>query len=49
LGIKARLASPKKQWDFVRVIFMPLAERHIDSLHASEERADGYVDRIVDF
>jgi hypothetical protein len=31
------------------VIFTPLAERHIDSLHeyiamhASEERADGYV------
>jgi len=39
----------------VRVIFTPLAERHIDSLHeyitthASEERADGYVSRIVDF
>jgi toxin ParE1/3/4 len=39
----------------VRVIFTPLAERHIDSLHeyitthASEERADGYVGRIVDF
>jgi toxin ParE1/3/4 len=37
------------------VIFTPLAERHIDSLHeyiakhASEERADGYVGRIVDF
>ena len=37
------------------VIFTPLAERHIDSLHeyiathASEERADGYVSRIVDF
>ena len=39
----------------MRVIFTPLAERHIDSLHeyiavnASEERADGYVGRIVDF
>jgi toxin ParE1/3/4 len=39
----------------VRVIFTPLAERHIDSLHeyiamhAGEERADGYVGRIVDF
>ena len=39
----------------MRVIFTPLAERHIDSLHeyitthASEERADGYVSRIVDF
>ena len=37
------------------MIFTPLAERHIDSLHeyiamrASEERADGYVGRIVDF
>ena len=39
----------------MRVIFTPLAERHINSLHdyiaehASEERADGYVGRIVDF
>jgi len=39
----------------VRVIFTPLAERQIDKLHeyitthASEERADGYVSRIVDF
>ena len=39
----------------MRVIFTPLAERHIDSLHeyiavhASEERADGYVGRIIDF
>jgi toxin ParE1/3/4 len=39
----------------VRVIFTPLAERHINSLHeyiaehASDERADGYVGRIVDF
>ena len=37
------------------MIFTPLAERHIDSLHeyiamhASEERADGCVGRIVDF
>jgi len=37
------------------VIFTPLAERHIDDLHAyittrsSEERADGYINRIVDF
>ena len=37
------------------MIFTPLAERHIDSLHeyivvhASEERADGYVGRIVDY
>ena len=37
----------------MRVIFTPLAERQIDCLHeyitthASEERADGYVDRIV--
>jgi toxin ParE1/3/4 len=37
------------------VIFTPLAERHIDRLHeyiamhASEERADGYIGRIVDF
>jgi toxin ParE1/3/4 len=39
----------------VRVIFTPLAARHIDGLHeyiavhGSEERADGYVGRIVDF
>jgi len=39
----------------VRVIFTPLAERHIDSLHeyiathSGEERADGYVGRIVEF
>ncbi len=40
---------------FVEVIFTPLAERHIDKLHeritadASEERADGYISRIVDY
>jgi toxin ParE1/3/4 len=39
----------------VRVIFTPLAERHIDELHtyitthSNEARADGYVSRIVDF
>jgi toxin ParE1/3/4 len=39
----------------VRVIFTPLAERHIDQLHeyitehANEERADGYIGRIVDY
>jgi toxin ParE1/3/4 len=39
----------------VQVIFTPLAERHLDRLHqyiasrASEERADEYVGRIVDF
>jgi toxin ParE1/3/4 len=39
----------------VEVIFTPLAERHLDSLHqyitghASEERADKYVGRIVAF
>jgi toxin ParE1/3/4 len=39
----------------VQVIFTPLAERHVDSLyqyitrHASEDRADSYVGRIVDF
>ena len=39
----------------MRVIFTPLAERNINSLHeyiaehTSEERADGYVGRIVDF
>ncbi len=39
----------------MRIIFTPLAERQIDKLHeyitthAGEERADGYVGRIVDF
>jgi toxin ParE1/3/4 len=39
----------------VRVIFTPLAERHIDKLHeyiathSGEDRADGYINRIVDF
>jgi toxin ParE1/3/4 len=39
----------------VRIIFTPLAERQIDGLHeyiathASEERADSYVSRIVAF
>ena len=39
----------------MRVIFTPLAERHIDSLHeyitehASEDRADLYVGRIIEF
>ena len=39
----------------MRVIFTPLAERHIDKLyeyitvHSSEERADGYINRIVNF
>jgi toxin ParE1/3/4 len=39
----------------VQVIFTPLAERHLDKLHgyitkhSSEERADGYISRIVDF
>ncbi len=39
----------------MRVIFTPLAERHIDQLHAyiatnsSQERADGYVGRIVEY
>lgn len=39
----------------MRVIFTPLAERHIDklheyiTLHSSEERADGYINRIVNF
>ena len=39
----------------MQVIFTPRAERHIDSLHvyisthASEQRADGYVGRIVAF
>ena len=39
----------------MRVIFTPLAERHIDSLHeyiathSGEECADSYVGRIVEF
>ena len=39
----------------MQVILTPLAERQIDKLHeyitehASEERADGYVSRIVDY
>jgi toxin ParE1/3/4 len=39
----------------VRVIFTPLAERQIDSLHefiagsSGESRADGYISRIVAF
>ena len=39
----------------MRVVFTPLAERDIDSLHdyiatqSSEERADGYIVRIVAF
>jgi toxin ParE1/3/4 len=39
----------------VKIVFTPLAERQIDSLHAyitvqsSAVRADGYVSRIVDF
>lgn len=39
----------------MRVIFTPLAERHINELHryiethSNEARADGYVGRIVDF
>jgi len=39
----------------VRVIFTRLAERQLDTLHdyiakhANEERADGYVGRIIDF
>jgi toxin ParE1/3/4 len=38
----------------VRVIFTPLAARHLGALydyiakHSSEERADGYIGRIVD-
>jgi toxin ParE1/3/4 len=54
-GASRRAAHRARNSDFVRVIFTPLAERHIDSLHeyiamhASEERADGYVGRIVDF
>jgi toxin ParE1/3/4 len=40
---------------YLKVIFTPLAERNIDvlhayiSAHASEERADGYVNRIIEF
>lgn len=39
----------------MRVIFTPLAERHIDKLHeyigthSGEERADGFINRIVEF
>lgn len=39
----------------MQVIFTPLAERDIDKLHeyiathSSEERADGYISRIVNF
>ena len=39
----------------LKIVFTPLAERHIDALHAyisahaGEERADRYVNRIVDF
>ena len=39
----------------MRVIFTPLAERHVDSLHeyitahGGEDRADSYVGRIVEF
>lgn len=39
----------------VRIIFTPLAERQIDNLHnyisahASEKRADSYVERIITF
>lgn len=39
----------------MRIIFTPLAERQIAKLHeyiaahASEERADGYINRIVDY
>jgi len=39
----------------VEVIFTPLAERHLDALHqyitshVSEDRADTYLGRIVDF
>ncbi len=39
----------------MKVVFTPLAERHLDKLHryitkqSSEERADGYINRIVDF
>jgi toxin ParE1/3/4 len=39
----------------VQVIFTPLAERHLSSMHeyiathASENRADDYLDRIVTF
>lgn len=39
----------------MKVIFTPLAQRQLEKLHdditadASEERADGYISRIVDF
>jgi toxin ParE1/3/4 len=39
----------------LKVVFTPLAERHIDELHgyisahASEERADDFVNRIIAF
>jgi len=39
----------------VRVVFTPFAERQIDELHgyitkrASEERADAYIGRIIDY
>ena len=39
----------------MRIVFTPLAERQIDSLHgritahSSESRADGYIDRILAF
>jgi toxin ParE1/3/4 len=39
----------------VKVIFTPLAQRQLDKLHeditsdANEERADGYISRIVDY
>jgi plasmid stabilization system protein ParE len=39
----------------MRVVFTPLAARNIDELHeyitahSSEERADGYINRIVVF
>jgi toxin ParE1/3/4 len=39
----------------VKVIFTPLAQRQLEKLHddiaadANEERADGYISRIVDF
>ncbi len=40
---------------FLKIIFTPLAERHVDALHAfisaraGEKRADGYLGRIIDF
>ena len=39
----------------MRVVFTPLAERHLDALHryiysrSGEDRADGYIARIVAF